>query len=57
MMEVVKCMFCFWYEWFYISKFVFEIIFNCIDKINEYNFKGKKFGYDFNNVNVKKKFK
>lgn len=55
MMEAAKCMFCFWYEWFHISKFVFETIFNCIDKTNEHNFKGKKPGYDFNNVNAKKK--
>lgn len=41
MMEVVKCMFCFLYEWFYISEFVFEIIFNCINKIND-NLEEKK---------------
>lgn len=56
MMEAAKCMFCFWYEWFHISEFVFETIFNCIDKTNEHNLKEKKTpGYDFNNVNAKKK--
>lgn len=46
-------MFCFWYEWFHISEFVFETI---LDKTNEHNLKEKKNpGYDFNNVNAKKK--
>lgn len=55
-MEAAKCMFCFLYEWFHISEFVFETIFNCINKTND-NLKEKKPGYDFNNVpvNAKKK--
>lgn len=42
MMEAAKCMFCFLYEWFHISEFVFETIFNCIDKTNEHKIKEKK---------------